>query len=199
MLIAHLVPGYFIGVNAQKNWGDSWTSTQRRILWTVAFAGTFLADTDVIVNILFHGIFNHSTLLTHSLFPVLMFTLLSAICKYILRIPYISTALSLLALSWLSHLFLDALVHKTPLLYPLSSAMIGYAPPRVYAGGFWYYLTDPIFLLEPLLIMIAIGHWLYHRIDTIKTRRLMLSGLVGCYLIFATGFLFALPYLQSHL
>ena len=197
MLIAHLVPGYFNAVASQYHWDQDWTSKQRRILWTVAFASTFLPDIDVIFNITVRGIFNHSTLLTHSLFPVLIFTMAWGVCKYSLRRHYLSTIWALLAMSWLSHVLLDALVHKTPLLYLLSSEMFGYAPLRVYAGGFWYYLTDPIFLLEPLLIMVGVGHWLSQRIIDIKTRRVVLSCFVALYLISATIFILFLPHLQS--
>jgi len=197
MLIAHLVPGYFNAIRSQRHWDKNWTPTQQRILWSVAFAGTFIPDTDVIFNIVFRGFANHSTLLTHSLFPVLIFIFTWGICKYVLHKHYLSTLFSLLAVSWLSHLLLDALVHKTPLFYPLSSAMIGYAPTRVYKGGLWYYLTDPIFLLEPFLISVGVGHWAYRRIADTNSQRIFIALLAGINLILATVFMLLLPYMQN--
>lgn len=197
MLIAHLVPGYFNGIISQPKWEQNWTQNQQILLWTFAFTGTFVPDIDVIFNILFHGVFNHSTLLTHSLFPVLIFIMIWSICKYVLHRDYFAEIWKLLAISWLSHIILDALVHKTPLLYPLSSEIIGYAPYRVYVGGIWYYLTDPIFLLELLLIAMGVGHWLYQRVTNKTTQRIFLSSFIIGYVFLAIVFVSILPYLQS--
>ena len=48
MLDAHLVPGYFAGVQSQLTWPPTWERRQRILLWTAAFGSTIAPDADVI-------------------------------------------------------------------------------------------------------------------------------------------------------
>jgi hypothetical protein len=105
----------------------------------------------------------------------------------------------LLGIGWGSHLVLDMVVHRTPLFYPLSDVMMGYAPARVYEGGLFYYLTDPIFLLEPLLFAVAACHWLVVHTEKGKRRVLGLVGIVSAFMLGSLAFLLALPMLQNGL
>lgn len=74
--------------------------------------------------------------------------------------PYLQTMIGLIAIGALSHLLLDVVAHSTPLLYPFSMIMVGAPSEHVLNGRVWGYFTDPIFLLEPLLIAFAVGHWI---------------------------------------
>lgn len=162
MLAAHLVPGYFAAVKSQSTWKPEW-SKLRAILWVVALGSTVAPDLDVIYNALFRGFFNHSTLWTHSVFVYLGFGLLWFTLRALKRFPYLRTLVGLITVGGLSHLLLDVIAHGTPLLYPVSIVVFGVAPERVVEGGIWAYLTDPVFLLEPLLFSIALVHWIYRR------------------------------------
>ena len=199
MLIAHLVPGYFAVTQSQKTWQPEWTRQQRILLWIAALVSTFVPDLDVIYNALFRGFFNHSTLWTHSLFPHLGVLA----CWYILHLskrwPYLQTLVGLVAVGGLSHLALDVISHGTPLLYPISLHSFGseIIPRRIIDGGFWAYITDPLFLLEPLLITLAIGYGLTRQTTNPRTRRLLVVGLSTCLIIFVGVFLTFLPVLQS--
>jgi len=79
------------------------------------------------------------------------------------------------------------------LLYPLSLRMFGVASGRVLEGGFWAYLTDPIFLMEPLLVALAAAHWIAGRRTAPRTKRLALFGLVSGLAAFTAVFLWLLP------
>jgi membrane-bound metal-dependent hydrolase YbcI (DUF457 family) len=196
MLVAHLVPGYFTAVTSQPKWKPEWNRRQRIILWIVAFISTFAPDMDVIYNALFRGFINHSILWTHSLFPYLAIGLGWYLLRISKRWPYIQTLLALVALGGFSHLALDVISHGTPLLYPLSMAVFGGAPARVIEGGLWTYVTDPLFLLEPILITLAVRHWILNRTLKMRSKRLLLGGLGSALVLFALAFLLLLPTLQ---
>jgi membrane-bound metal-dependent hydrolase YbcI (DUF457 family) len=163
MLIAHLVPGYFAAVQLQPRWQPEWNERQRLVLWAVALGSTVAPDVDVIYNALFRSFINHSTLWTHSLFPHLGLLLCWWLLRWTGRWPYLQMLVGLTAVGGLSHLLLDMITHATPLFYPLSLTMIGNPSERIRNGGIHEYLTDPIFLLEPLLLTLAAGHWLLRR------------------------------------
>jgi hypothetical protein len=224
MLGAHLVPGYFATVKSQSRWSQEWSEPQRILLWAAAIGSTVIPDLDVIYNTLFRGFINHSVLWTHSLFPYISIGL----CWWLLyrsgRWPYWQMLLGLTTVGGLSHLALDVIAHGTPLFYPLSSVMIGAAPHCVVEGGFLAYVTDPIFLLEPLLLTLAAVHWILTGPDvknsarfvtswpttkferyirsnewksTLQIRALIVIGLIGGLILFTITFLLLLPTLQS--
>jgi GAF domain-containing protein len=197
MLVAHLVPGYFAAVNSQPQWKLEWNTGQRALLWAAALGSTIVPDLDVIYNAVFHGFVNHSTLWTHSLFVHLTVALGWWLLRRIGRWPYLQTLVGLVAVGGLSHLVLDVSSHGTPLLYPVSLVMFGFPPERVVEGGFWAYLTDPIFLLEPLLLTLAAAHWTLSRKPTQRVRPLTLIVLTGVLVLFTVAFLLLLPVLQS--
>ena len=151
MLIAHLAPGYFAVVKSQPSWNPGWNKNQRFLLWAVALGSTVAPDIDVIYNTFFQGFINHSTLWTHSLIPYLGIGLVWLILRDVKRWPFLQTLVGLIAVGGLSHLVLDVIAHGTPLVYPYSLIMIGLPPTRVVEGGIWAYLTDPIFIFEPLV------------------------------------------------
>ena len=159
MLIAHIVPGYFAAVRSQKRRRSDWTGLKRAALWAAAISGTVFPDADVIGNLLFNRAFGHHVLWTHAIWaPVALLIL----CRLVLRSPrylWANSAFNLFAVGWLSHIGLDLLVHGTPLFYPLS--MIGFelAPSSIVEGGLWTYLSHPLFLLEPLMLIAAVLHW----------------------------------------
>lgn len=163
MFIAHLVPGYFAAALSQPRWRSDWGPIRRAALWLFAFGGTVAPDLDVIYNLLFRGFFGHSVLWTHSVFPYLGLGFVWLLLREAWLWPYPRTAIGLVAIGGLSHVLLDALSHGTPLLYPFSRKMIGYLSPRVLEGGAGAYITDPIFLLEPLLVTAAAAHWIMQR------------------------------------
>ena len=171
MLIAHVVPGYFAAVASQRSWDTGWSRGRWLVLWAVALGSTVAPDLDVVYNGLFRGFVNHSTLWTHSAFVyagVALAWWLAWRSRHSLRLGYPGMLLLLLAAGGFSHLTLDAIAHRTPLLYPLSQAMIGFAPKRVVEGGLLAYVTDPIFLLEPLLIAVALVHWLQRKRHSLR-------------------------------
>lgn len=197
MLIAHLVPGYFAAVQSQPRWSPNWSKFQIAGLWTAALASTVAPDTDVIYNTFFRGFVNHSTLWTHSLFIHLGIVMCWWLLRRVGHWPYLQTLVGLIAIGGLSHLMLDVLSHGTPLLYPLSLHMFGAPSPRVLEGGFWAYVTDPIFLVEPFLIAIAIAHWILSRNSTLRVKKLALFCLAGGWAVFTVTFLLLLPTLQG--
>jgi hypothetical protein len=129
-------------VASKRAWQPDWTATQRRLLWSVAFASTALPDTDVIYNAAFRGFVNHSLLWTHSIFPPLGLLAVWFWLRCRQRNEFVRAFVGLAALGWLSHLALDIAVHGTLLFYPFTTVMVGYPPVRVLQGGLWYYLTD---------------------------------------------------------
>ncbi|MCB9076611.1 MAG: metal-dependent hydrolase [Anaerolineaceae bacterium] len=197
MLIAHLVPGYFAAVQSKSNWYPEWKRSQRIILWSVAIGSTVLPDLDVIYNALFRGFINHSILWTHSLFPYLGLGLVWLVLYHLKKWSYLQTIIGLVFVGGLSHLLLDIVAHGTPLMYPLSMTLFGYPPNRVVTGGFWAYVTDPIFLLEPLLISLLIWHWMLSQSKMCRELRLILVfGLLIGLILFSIVFLLFLPQLQ---
>jgi hypothetical protein len=62
VLIAHLVPGYFAAVAAQRHAEPGWDGAQRAAIWIVVLAALVAPDADVVYNSLFRGFVNHSTL-----------------------------------------------------------------------------------------------------------------------------------------
>lgn len=174
-----------------------WNMARRAMMWSVALGSTIAPDLDVVRNILFRGFFNHSTLWTHSIFVYLVFGLLWFGCRRSQKLAYFATLMGIIAVGGLSHLILDLVAHGTPLFYPLSMMGFGIAPQRVVDGGVWAYLTDPIFLLEPLLIGIAICHWISYRESMpLKTRKLLFVVVVCGILVSALAFVASLPRLQ---
>jgi hypothetical protein len=97
----------------------------------------------------------------------------------------------------MSHLALDAVSHGTPLLYPISLELWGIPPQRVVEGGLKAYLTDPILLLEALLLTLMAVHWTVSKSVNLWVRvlasALLLSGLV----LFIATFIYLLPTLQT--
>jgi membrane-bound metal-dependent hydrolase YbcI (DUF457 family) len=197
MLVAHLVPGYFASVRSQRTWKPEWNRQQRIILWTAALFSTFAPDLDVIYNALFRGFFHHRILWTHSLFPYLAIGLGWYLLRAANRCPYMQTILALAAIGGFSHIALDVISHGTPLLYPLSMDIFGGAPTRVIEGGLWAYVTDPLFLLEPVLVAMAVGHWIYNRKMKTQRKRLLLGGLASALVLFIALFLLLTPTLQA--
>lgn len=197
MLVAHLVPGYFAAAKSQPHWKSNWNTRQRALLWIAALSSTVVPDLDVIYNALFRGFVNHSILWTHSLFVHLSVALGWWLLRRTGRWSYLQTLVGLVAVGGLSHLVLDVISHGTPLLYPISLTMFGFPPERVVEGGFWAYLTDPIFLLEPFLLILAAVHWTLRRKPTPRIRTLTLIVLTSGFVLFAVAFLLLLPMLQS--
>ena len=197
MLAAHLVPGYFAAARSQSTWEPEWNSKQRALLWAVALGSTVAPDFDVMRNVLLHRFFNHSVLWTHSIFLYLGLGLLWLVLHILKRRPYLETAVGLITVGGLSHLTLDVVAHGTPLLHPFSMMMFGIAPARVVEGGFWAYVTDPIFLLEPLLIGVAIMHWVHRQNVERRFERLILATTISGLVLFSVAFALLLPNLQS--
>ena len=197
MLLTHLVPGYFAAALSQPRWQPRWRTEQRALLWIVALGSTFAPDLDVIYNLLFRGFINHSLLWTHSLWPQLSLGVLWWLLWRTGRWPYLQTLLWLAVIGGLSHLLLDVLVHGTPLFYPLSLAMIGYPPARVVVGGFWAYITDPIFLAEPFLWALLLIHWGWKQSWLPFSRTRWVVAVAASFLLLASVFLYWLPVLQS--
>jgi hypothetical protein len=197
MLVAHLVPGYFAVVGSQSKWNPAWNRQQRALLCIAALFSTFAPDLDVIYNDMFSGFVNHSTLWTHSLFPYLALGFAWHLLRLTKRSPYLQVLIGLTLIGGLSHLALDVISHGTPLLYPLSIAVFGGAPTRVIEGGLWAYATDPLFLLEPLLISTAIGHWILSQKLNRQGKWLLLGGVVIALAFFVVLFLALVPTLQA--
>jgi len=196
VLAAHLVPGYLAAAESQSSWKPAWSKPQRLLLWITALGSTVVPDLDVLYNAVFRGFFNHSTLWTHSVFVYLGFGLLWGLLRALKRCSYLRTLAGLVAIGGFSHLVLDVVAHGTPLLYPVSMMVFGIAPARVVEGGVWAYLTDPVFLLEPLLFATAIVHWAYrHQITPWRRRQILIVTVAGVAL-FSIAFLMALPRLQ---
>lgn len=165
MLFAHAVPGYLIAIASEPHWGTEWTPVQRRVLWATALASTVLPDADVVYNAVFRGFMNHSILYTHSIFPYGLLAIISIGLYAAQKGKFLQILLMLIALGGLSHLTLDVIAHNTPLFYPLSNTMIGNAPAQITNGGIFDYVRHPLFLLEPVLIMLGIYFWRHHHVS----------------------------------
>lgn len=197
MLLAHLVPGYFSAVNTAAHQKVAWSRWQHWGLRAVALGSTVAPDSDVLYNAIFRGFFNHTWLWTHSLFPYLGIGLGWLLLWLSGRWPYLQTLVGLAALGGLSHLALDVVAHSTPIFYPLSPVMVGAPSARVLTGGVVGYLTDPIFLCEPLLIALAAVHWVGGRGLRPGAKRAVQVGITGAALLFVVVFLYLLPVLQE--
>lgn len=196
MFAAHLAPGYFVARYTAPYWHPAWTRRQRVGLWAVALGSTAVADADVIYNALFRGFMNHSTLWTHSIFPYLGLGLLWWVLFTLDCWAYLRMLLGLTVAGGLSHIVLDIIAHSTPMFYPLSLQMIGAPSQRVLEGGVWAYLTDPIFLLEPLLGFFVLLDLIYCFAPVSRKRSLLIGATIIYFLINAL-FLLALPALQN--
>ena len=197
MLLAHVFAGYFAAAASRSAWKPEWTDGQRALLWVTAIGSTIVPDLDVAYNALFRGYFNHSTLWTHSVFVYLGIGLVWFLLYIPNRRHYLRTLVGLAVLGGFSHLALDVTAHGTPLLYPASMMVFGVAPARVVQGGVWAYLTDPIFLLEPLLLGATVAHWTLRRHTEPRTRKLVLAMTICGALLFAGAFMVLLPALQD--
>jgi hypothetical protein len=197
VLLAHLVPGYFAAAVSQSTWKSEWKDGQRTLLWAAALASTVVPDLDVAYNALLRGFFNHSTLWTHSVFVYLGLGLLWFVLRVSKRWPYLRTLIGLATVGGFSHLALDVIAHGTPLLYPLSMMVFGVAPARVIEGGVWAYVTDPVFLLEPLLFGMAIVHWLLGQQMAPRIQKLLVAVTICGLLSFVGIFVALLPVLQD--
>ncbi len=195
MLAAHLVPGYFAATRSQRR--PEWSRRRRAILWLVALGSTVAPDLDVIYNAVFRGFLNHSFLWTHSIFVHLGIGACWLLLHRIGRWPYLETLVGLAAVGGLSHLLLDVASHGAPLLYPISLHMFGAPSARVLKGGFWAYITDPIFLAEPYLFALALADWVIRQKPAPRVKQFVLGGLITGLALFTTTFLLLLPTLQS--
>lgn len=197
MLAAHLVPGYLATTISRPHWRDDWSRAQRAGLWAAGLGSTVVPDLDVIYNWLFRGFFGHTILWTHSIFTHLGIVM----CWYFLRrtdrLPYARMLVGLIALGGLSHLALDIISHGTPLFYPFTWTLVGSPSPRVFAGRVLGYLTDPIFLLEPLLFTLAGAYWVIRGNPAPRVMIRALLGLAAALIVFAGTFLLLLPKMQS--
>jgi membrane-bound metal-dependent hydrolase YbcI (DUF457 family) len=196
LLIAHVVPGYFAAAHLQTPWEQVWSKRQRTVLWAVALISTVAPDFDTLYNGFFRDYVGHSLPWTHSIFVYLSAVLLWWLLGRTRRWPYLRTLVGLVAIGGLSHLFLDVVSHGTRLLYPVSSVFIGAPSPRVSEGGYLEYLTDPIFLAEPLLLAAAAAHWIIHRRLAPRITRWALVGLASVVIVFSADYLLWLPTLQ---
>lgn len=197
MLVAHLVPGYFAAVWSRTYWNPAWSRGQRAGLWIAALASTALPDTDVMYNVLFRGFFGHTTLWTHSIFVHLSILLVWLALRLGRRRPYGTMFVGLVAAGGLSHLLLDVISHGTPLFYPLSVRLVGAPSDRVLHGKLWGYLTDPIVLLEPFLLILVFTRRItaYPRLSIVQ-KNFLLAGLFTGVALAAMAFLCLLPKLQ---
>jgi membrane-bound metal-dependent hydrolase YbcI (DUF457 family) len=198
MLAAHLVPGYFAAVKLQTRWHPEWSRNRRAVLWGVALFSTVAPDLDVIYNGLFRGFFNHSTLWTHSVLVHGTIALCWLILNRIRRWKYLEMLAGLIAIGGCSHLLLDTIVHGVTWLYSFSMRVF-VAPfaVRVLEGGVLAYITDPIFLAEPGLIILALTHWISQRNIAPRFKNAILLGLFGGFTVFAITFLMCVPTLQN--
>ncbi len=198
MLAAHLVPGYFAAVKSQPNWPIEWNRNKRIVLWTVALASTYLPDADLFYNGLLRRRLVHSIPWTDSLFVYLGIGVIWLTIRQIGRWPYAQTLVGLVTFDALSHLFLDMISHGTALLYPFSTQIIGFPwSSRVLGHGMTAYITDPIFLLEVLLITAAIAHWITTWDAATTFKKAALSVLASGFVLFNVAFLVFLPTLQN--
>ncbi len=198
MLIAHLVPGYFAANYIHNRQSKGWTNLQKIGMWGVALGSTSAPDVDVIYNALFRGFINHSTLWTHSALPYLGLGLIWLGLYWFTPWRYAQILLGLAVIGGLSHLVLDVIAHGTPLLYPLSLTMFGHPPHRVVEGGLLAYLTDPIFLLEPIAVTLMSSHWVMHqRQVNFSVRTGFIVILFSLLVIFSIAFLILLPNIRQ--
>lgn len=194
MLLAHVVPGYFVATTTTT--ALEWHPWQRRALWVAAVGSTVAPDTDVIYNALFRGFVNHSTLYTHSLFVHCIPACFALIFCFLGR-KFLAALCLVIMLGGMSHLLLDVIAHNTPLFYPLSTRMIGDAPLYITGGGLRHYMTHPLFLLEPFLLLLMAIHWIRSRAWPPPRRAALTLMLIGGWLLSSLAFMVMLPWLRS--
>ena len=68
---------------------------------------------------------------------------------------------------------------------------------RVLEGGFWAYITDPIFIAEPFLFTLALADWITQRKIKPQLKSALLIGLVSAFGVFTIAFLFFVPTWQN--
>jgi membrane-bound metal-dependent hydrolase YbcI (DUF457 family) len=197
VLAAHVVPGYFAAAHAEGDRPPSWGPRRRALLWAVAVGSTVAPDLDVVYHVLFRGFFNHSVLWTHSVFVYLILGAMGLGLRLGRRAPYLRAVLGLAAAGGLSHVLLDVVAHGTPLLYPLSMAAFGGPSRWVVEGGVMAYLTDPLFLLEPLLLCAAAVHALRRVAPPTRARRFLVALMWGAVGAFSLAFLVGLSVLRD--
>lgn len=197
MLIAHLVPGYFVGTMTQSRWKPEWSHVQRILLWSVALGSSVAPDVDVMYNILFRGFFGHTTLWTHSLFVYGGIGLVWFLLHLSKRWTYLKMLIGFMVLGGLSHVVLDMIAHGTPIFYPISMKAFGIPPQRVVQGGVLAYVTDPIVLCEPFLLSVAMLHWTYHRKTSSRSKKILVITIIGGLLMVTLAFIGLLPSVQS--
>jgi hypothetical protein len=197
LLVAHLVPGYLAVSISRKRWKEDWSGTQRAVLWIAGLAATVVPDLDVIYNWIFRGFFGHTILWTHSIFVHLAIVMLWLLLRGNDNWAYARTLVGLVALGGLSHLALDIVSHGTPLFYPFTWTLVGSPSQQVLTGGVWGYLTDPIFLLEPLLLALAGAYWVIRQYPEPRVMRLAILGLAVALVLFAGTFMLLLPKVQG--
>lgn len=198
MLFAHFVPGYFAAALSQPYWNPKWSTPQRVVLWGAALGSTALPDTDVVYNAFFNGFINHSTVWTHSIFLYSIFGAIWLGLYLAHQLEFLRLVCALIALGGSSHILLDVVSHGTPFLFPVSNAFVSLAPRRVMIGGFWAYVTDPVFLLEPLLIGFAIAYFIWHLKATRSLRLVGVGAVLTAWLAVSIGFVLSLPALQAY-
>ena len=165
MLVAHLVPGYAAAVASRPHWPDEWNRAQRAGLWIAALGSTVAPDLDVIANILAGRGPYHSILWTHALVVHLGMGLIWWLLLITGRSWYLQILTGLIAIGGFLHLLLDVIAHSTPLFYPFSMTMIGFAPAQIVHNGLRGYITHPVALLEPVMIGGAVWHWWRQRLE----------------------------------
>jgi hypothetical protein len=197
MVFAHVVPGYFAAAKVTRGAATDWSRNQRIAIWVVALGATVLPDLDVMYNAFFRGFINHSTFWTHSVFVYLGIGMVAAILWFGFRWKFAAVLVGLIAFEGVGHIFLDVISHGSMLFYPVSVDFLGTAPRRVIVGGFWAYITDPIFLLEPFLIAIMLLHCIVTSHFSRNTKRVLIGATLGTLCAFVAGFLVFLPELQG--
>jgi len=198
MLFAHFVPGYFAAELSKPYWNPKWSTPRRVLLWGAALGSTALPDTDVVYNAFFNGFINRSTLWTHSIFVYGIFGALWFGMYITHHREFLRLICGLIALGGLSHILLDVVSHGTPFLFPVSNAFVSLAPRRVMIGGFWAYITDPIFLLEPLLIGFTLAYFIWHLHATKPLRLVGVGTVITMWLAISLWFMVSLPLLQAY-
>lgn len=198
MLFAHLVPGYFAAELSQPYWNPQWGVGHRVVLWGVAFGSSVLPDSDVVYNVAFRGFINHSTLWTHSVFVYGIFAILGLGLYLAHRWQFLQFILGLTALGGFAHILLDVVSHGTPSFYPVSMMFVTLAPRRVMVGGFWAYITDPIFLLEPLLISFTLVYIVWHLRISRVLRIFGVGVITTAWLALSIIFIVSIPALQTY-
>lgn len=169
LLVSDLVPGYVAVMRSHAHWKPEWSQKQRAALWISALGSTAAPDLHVMYNTVFQGFCGHTILLTYNVLHYVGLALIWWLLRRTGRVPYVRTMTGLIAAGGLSHVFLNVVAHGTSLLYSPSMHGFGSSWLRMLERGLIPYLKDPVFLLEPFLIGLAVARWL--------TRRDLFSGM----------------------